>query len=94
MSSELVELTRPIIGIENRTAQEVFDILCSRFRANSLIAENVALRLEVDRLQTKAMVAVDTARDLEADKARLREVLEPFAEAAAQAIIRSLKGDL
>ena len=25
------ELTRPIIGIENRTAQEVFDIMCDRF---------------------------------------------------------------
>lgn len=82
MSSELVELTRPIIGIENRTAQEVFDILCSRFRANEMIAANVALRLEVDRLQTKAMVAVDTARGLEAENARLLEALEPFAKAA------------
>lgn len=25
------DLARPIIGIENRTAQEVFDIMCSRF---------------------------------------------------------------
>lgn len=27
------ELLRPIIGIENRTAQEVFDIMCDRFCA-------------------------------------------------------------
>lgn len=27
------DLTRPIIGIENRTAQEVFDIMCDRLRA-------------------------------------------------------------
>jgi len=27
------ELTRPIIGIENRTAQEVFDIMCDRMLA-------------------------------------------------------------
>ena len=27
------ELTRPIIGIENRTAQEVFDIMCDRIRS-------------------------------------------------------------
>jgi hypothetical protein len=27
------ELLRPIIGIENRTAQEVFDIMCGRFCA-------------------------------------------------------------
>ena len=26
------DLTRPIIGIENRTAQEVFDIMCDRYR--------------------------------------------------------------
>ena len=25
--------TRPIIGIENRTAQEVFDIMCDRLRS-------------------------------------------------------------
>lgn len=29
---ELAELTRPIIGIENRTAQEVFDIMADRIR--------------------------------------------------------------
>jgi hypothetical protein len=27
------ELTRPIIGIENRAAQEVFDIMVDRIRA-------------------------------------------------------------
>ena len=27
------DLTRPIIGIENRTAQEVFDIMCARLAA-------------------------------------------------------------
>jgi len=32
MSSSREGLMRPIIGIENRTAQEVFDILCDRFR--------------------------------------------------------------
>lgn len=30
------ELTRPIVGIENRTAQEVFDIMCDRFRLSAL----------------------------------------------------------
>ena len=28
-----LDLTRPIIGIENRTAQEVFDIMCDRIRS-------------------------------------------------------------
>lgn len=33
-------LTRQIIGIENRTAQEVFDIMCDRFRtAEAALAE-------------------------------------------------------
>jgi hypothetical protein len=30
--SDVERLTRPIIGIENRTPQEVFDILCDRLR--------------------------------------------------------------
>lgn len=30
--TESNELTRPIIGIENRSAQEVFDIMCDRIR--------------------------------------------------------------
>ena len=29
------DLTRPIIGIENRTAQEVFDIMCDRIRRSA-----------------------------------------------------------
>lgn len=33
------DLTRPIIGIENRTAQEVFDIMCDRFRRSAVSAE-------------------------------------------------------
>ncbi|QDZ10563.1 hypothetical protein [Devosia ginsengisoli] len=31
MTIDQKALTRPIIGIENRTAQEVFDIMCDRF---------------------------------------------------------------
>ena len=30
--TEAADLTRPIIGIENRTAQEVFDIMCDRIK--------------------------------------------------------------
>jgi hypothetical protein len=33
--SETEQLLRPIIGIECRTAQEVFDIMCDRFRRAS-----------------------------------------------------------
>lgn len=43
------ELTRPIIGIENRTAQEVFDIMADRIRAAKAGGvEAVAWRLEGD----------------------------------------------
>ena len=37
-SSATLALTRPIVGIENRTAQEVFDIMCDRFRLAALVA--------------------------------------------------------
>lgn len=38
------ELMRPIVGIENRTAQEVFDIMCDRFRsALSAEVQDVAI---------------------------------------------------
>lgn len=33
------EMTRPIVGIENRTAQEVFDIMCDRFKIALSAAE-------------------------------------------------------
>lgn len=33
-------LTRPIIGIENRTAQEAFDIMCDRIRSAFVTPES------------------------------------------------------
>lgn len=33
LSPRELKLVRPIIGIENRTAQEVFDIMCDRIRS-------------------------------------------------------------
>jgi len=32
MTADTADLTRPIVGIENRTAAEVFDIMCNRIR--------------------------------------------------------------
>ena len=34
---KITELTRPIIGIENRTAREVFDIMCDRISATAAL---------------------------------------------------------
>jgi len=42
MSKITDEVTRPIIGIENRTGQEVFDIMADRFRALRSESEAVA----------------------------------------------------
>lgn len=43
----MTDLTRPIIGIENRTAQEVFDIMCDRIRHAPLLPrEGVVEELE------------------------------------------------
>lgn len=46
------DLTRPIIGIENRTAQEVFDIMCSRFTAYlSALGEREPVAADLERAQ-------------------------------------------
>lgn len=39
--SKVEAMTRPIIGIENRTAQETFDIMCDRIRTTLSSAEEV-----------------------------------------------------
>lgn len=66
------ELLRPIIGIEHRTAQEVFDIMCSRIRLNSPISAALAsLTAERDRLRGALADALDEIVDLvEADIGR------------------------
>lgn len=47
MTIDQKALTRPIVGIENRTAQEVFDIMCDRFRLAALPASDHAGLVEV-----------------------------------------------
>lgn len=49
MTIDQKALTRPIVGIENRTAQEVFDIMCDRFRLAAPPAPDHADDLAVDR---------------------------------------------
>lgn len=46
---------RTIIGIENRTAQEVFDILCDRFKSH-----DASQKAEIERLRA----ALQEARDM------------------------------
>jgi hypothetical protein len=42
------KLTRPIIGIENRTPLEVFDIMCDRIRGQS---QHTSMEGEIERLR-------------------------------------------
>ena len=54
---EINNLTRKIIGIENRTPHEVFDIMCDRVGATSrecdrLRAENAELQRRVDEAES------------------------------------------
>lgn len=74
------DLTRPIIGIQNRTAQEVFDIMCDRFRALPTITPADAL----DRMSRGVdwCDQDEQARRWEAAR-RILSALEPAAPEAA-----------
>lgn len=54
------ELVRPIIGIENRSAQEVFDIMCDRFR------HVLALQSDLERVTAERDERDDVLRSLAA----------------------------
>lgn len=60
-------------------------------QAEAIIAaervENSVLRKEVDRLQTKAMVAVDVTRDLEANNAALTAKFKKITDALSNVIV-------
>lgn len=65
--SKLEELTRPIIGIENRTAKEVFDIMCDRFTAAlaAMPAQGVKVHsddLAVDRFSAAMKIKLSEKR--------------------------------
>lgn len=88
------ELTRPIVGIENRTAQEVFDIMCARLTALSgdkdLIehftgrmlaskdAEIAALREQVKGLREVLTGVVSVADRETVEFIRARAALESY----------------
>ncbi len=58
-------LTRPIIGIENRTAQEAFDIMADRITAalRSTAKEVDRLRVQMERIGWHELTATE-ARDI------------------------------
>ena len=61
------DLTRPIIGIERRSAPEVFDIMCDRFRAS---------QAEIERLRDALNKIVNNWTDLHPkDLAQARRAL-------------------
>ncbi|MGN7959178.1 DUF551 domain-containing protein [Agrobacterium radiobacter] len=61
------ELSRPIVGIENRTAQEVFDIMCDRFRAE--LGNEEAPRYTTRRLHEEIRKAEERGRQHEREAA-------------------------
>jgi DNA-binding PucR family transcriptional regulator len=64
LTPEQKDPLRPIIGVENRTAQEVFDIMCDRIRAALEAAERRAGEAEEDRdSQQRIAIAVIAERD-------------------------------
>ena len=46
MTDEAKALVRPIIGVEYRTPQEVFDIMCDRFAYQTALIETQAREIE------------------------------------------------
>lgn len=63
------ELTRPIIGIENRTAQEVFDIMCDRIRSALVSAPAVpdAVAADWQRIDDALVSCASLIRALASD---------------------------
>lgn len=63
----VTDLTRPIIGIENRTAQEVFDIMCDRLRAE--LGNEEAPRYTTRRLREEVRKAEERGKQYEREAA-------------------------
>lgn len=78
----MADLTRPIIGIENRTAQEVFDIMCDRFRAYERAeAELAAVKAERDEFAAIHNEAFAAKNRAETQLAETNKALEALREA-------------
>jgi hypothetical protein len=61
------DLTRPIIGIENRTPQEVFDIMCDRIRGcagAAMIPILPATDAELDSLRQELATSIKLTKRL------------------------------
>lgn len=72
------EMIRPIIGIENRTAQEVFDIMCDRFKIALSAAEpQPAPSVAVKALEWTQFT--ERSLDLNADSIEGAYVIRPSA---------------
>ena len=88
------ELTRPIISIENRSAQEVFDIMSDRFNARitalsaeveGLTRERDAYERGCDEWMRDAADSASAAHQAEAQVAALTKQLDEAAEASFKA---------
>lgn len=69
------DLTRPIVGIENRTAQEVFDIMVDRFRRTPPPQAHLAGAPEAELMRQKA---ISNARERNAALRAIQAALDDF----------------
>lgn len=84
-ADEVKRLTRPIIGIENRAPQEVFDIMCDRFRSGTKETERPSL----DRIELAERIADDYCGAHHDDLSRHDQVRWSIAFDAARAALSS-----
>lgn len=80
------EPTRPIVGIENRTAKEVFDIMCARIHAfNAQIKAEHACEIADMAMRFRAVNVERLSESLGADIFAMREKMDAL-EAALRKI--------
>lgn len=78
----IAELTRPIIGIANRTPEEAFDIMTDRIRNNAAIRNLVAEREGLRRCLLPVQMTL-LERDLSGDPVPDNDVVLSFMGAGA-----------
>lgn len=84
--SKTDELLRPIVGVENRTAQEVFDIMCDRIAAWNRRTAQPAVKALLETLETTAQRLKNAEWEDGASSDHVRRVLREGADVCNAAI--------
>ena len=86
MTGKTDELLRPIVGVENRTAQEVFDIMCDRIAAWNRRTAQPAVKALLETLETTAQRLKNAEWEDGASSDHVRRVLREGADVCNAAI--------